>query len=196
MCLQATVLSLLAPCGILRLGLAFSAFAALSGGCCRTRQVRQLRCTQVSLLLICASLPDEAILPIEMGDGAAPAAPEFKHLGSLLSQSFEDSVTIMDIIILARIAFTSNGHFRDEAGFTRIREDCLRIAHTLASTVRLVMLACRCENLSLLQRFHRKCVRIMCRVTRRHTQKHRISTDALEAKQASSTSGIIIGLGC
>ena len=35
----------------------------------------------------------------------------------------------------------------------------------------------------LLQRFHRKCIRIMCRVTRHHTRKHRISTEVLlEAK--------------
>ena len=29
------------------------------------------------------SLPDEAIPPIKMGDGEAPAVPEFKHLGSV-----------------------------------------------------------------------------------------------------------------
>jgi hypothetical protein len=38
------------------------------------------------------------------------------------------------------------------------------------------------ENMRLLQRFHRKCIRIMCRVTRHHTRKHRISTEELEAK--------------
>ena len=40
-------------------------------------------------------LPCEAIPPIEMGVRAARVAPEFKHLGSVISQSFEGSVTIM-----------------------------------------------------------------------------------------------------
>jgi hypothetical protein len=52
-------------------------------------------------------LPYEAILPIKMGDGEAPAVQEFKCLGSsLLSKNFDDSVTIMARIRLARIAFT------------------------------------------------------------------------------------------
>ena len=38
MCFQTTVLSRLAPSGILRLVLAFSTITALCGGCCRTRQ--------------------------------------------------------------------------------------------------------------------------------------------------------------
>ncbi len=43
-----------------------------------------------------------------MGDGEAPVAPECKHLGSMLSKNlnFDDSVTIMARIRLARIAFT------------------------------------------------------------------------------------------
>jgi hypothetical protein len=55
-------------------------------------------------------LPDEAILPIKMGDGEAPVVPsqEFKYLGSMLSKNFDvctdDSVTIMARIRLARIA--------------------------------------------------------------------------------------------
>ena len=52
-------------------------------------------------------LPDESIPPIKMGDGEAPVAEEFKHLGSMLSKNFDDSVTIiMATIRLARIAFT------------------------------------------------------------------------------------------
>ncbi len=57
-------------------------------------------------------LPDEAIrvLPIKMGDGEAPVlvAQEFKYLGSMLlvSKNFDDSVTIMARIRLARVAFT------------------------------------------------------------------------------------------
>jgi hypothetical protein len=41
-----------------------------------------------------------------MGDGEAPVVPEFKHLASMLSKNFGDSVTIMARIRLARIAFT------------------------------------------------------------------------------------------
>ena len=63
-------------------------------------------------------LPDEAIHPIKMGDGEAPVVPEFKHLGSMLSKNFDDSVTIMARFRLARIAFTklsAKGYFREEA---------------------------------------------------------------------------------
>ena len=51
-------------------------------------------------------LPDEAIPPIKMGHGEAPVVPELKHLGSVLSKNFDDSVAIMARIRLARIAFT------------------------------------------------------------------------------------------
>jgi hypothetical protein len=52
-----------------------------------------------------------------MGDGEAPVVPEVKHLASMLSKNFDDSVTIMARIRLARIAFTpaAKGYFRDEA---------------------------------------------------------------------------------
>ena len=51
-------------------------------------------------------LPGEAIPPIEMGDGAAPVFPEFKHLGFVLDKKFDDSAPIMARIRFARIAFT------------------------------------------------------------------------------------------
>ena len=38
------------------------------------------------------------------------------------------------------------------------------------------------ENMTLLQRFRKRCIRIMCRVTRHHTRNHRISTEEVEAK--------------
>ena len=51
-------------------------------------------------------LPDEAIPPIKMGDGEAPVVQELRYLGSMLgdSENFDDSVTIMARIRLARIA--------------------------------------------------------------------------------------------
>ena len=51
-------------------------------------------------------LPDEAILPIKMGDGEAPVAEELRYLGLMLSKNFDGSVTIMARIRLARIALT------------------------------------------------------------------------------------------
>ena len=35
-------------------------------------------------------MPEEAIPQSETGDGAAPVAPGFKHLGSVISHSLED----------------------------------------------------------------------------------------------------------
>ena len=57
-------------------------------------------------------------------------------------------------------------------------------AHLLrfASHLSVVCLASCRALLRLLQRFHRRCIRIMCRVTRHHTRKHSISTEELEAK--------------
>jgi hypothetical protein len=85
--------------------LEFSTITALCGRCYRILQVRLLQSTLV-ILNLREFLPDDAIPPIEMGDGAAPVVPEFKHLGSVLSKSFDDSVTIMARIRSARIAFT------------------------------------------------------------------------------------------
>ncbi len=63
---------------------------------------------------------DEAIPPIKMGDGEAPLVQELRYLGSMLSKHFDDSVTLMARIRLARIAFTKlqKGYFRDEARCT------------------------------------------------------------------------------
>jgi hypothetical protein len=70
------------------------------------------------------SLPDEAILPIEMGDGAAPVAPEFKHLGSVISHSESCGTHSMTTCVrdhhgqnkmsADRLPQASNDHIRDE----------------------------------------------------------------------------------
>ena len=47
-----------------------------------------------------------SVAGFKMGDGEAPVVEELKYLGSMLSKNFDDSVTIMARIRLARIAFT------------------------------------------------------------------------------------------
>jgi hypothetical protein len=137
-------------------------------------------------------LPDDAIPPIEMGGGEAPVVPEFKHLGSVLSENFDDSVTIMARIRLARIAFTNLNLQKAAAIFKfgttgrRVALESKKITYE-SLVLSLLLYGSECwvvtaENMRLLQRFHRKCIRIMCRVTRHHTRKHRISTEVLEAK--------------
>ena len=129
-------------------------------------------------------LPDEAIPPIKMGDGEAPVVQEFKYLGSMLSNNFDDSVTIMARIRLARIAFTKLQ--KAIFGTRRVALESKKIAYE-SLVLSLLLYGSECwvvnaENMRLLQRFHRKCIRIMCRVTRHHTRKHHISTEELEAK--------------
>ena len=87
------------------------------------------------------------IPPIEMGGGEAPVVPEFKHLGSVLSENFDDSVTIMARIRLARVAFTNLqkaifGTRRVALESKKIK--FLRVTRSVASFVRIGMLGCNC----------------------------------------------------
>ena len=113
-------------------------------------------------------LPDEAIPPIKMGEGEAPVAQEFKYLGSMLSKNFDDSVTIMARLRLARIAFTKLQ--KAIFGTRRVALESKKIAYE-SLVLSLLLYGSECwvvnaENLNmpvrLLQRFHRKRIRIMC----------------------------------
>ncbi len=86
---------------------------------------------------------------------------------------------IMARIRLAWIAFTKlqTAIF----GTRRVPLESRKIAY-ISRLLSLLLYGSECwvvnaENLRLLQQFHRKCIRIMCRVARRHTRKHCISTD-------------------
>ncbi len=119
-------------------------------------------------------LPDEAIPPIKMGDGEAPVVEEFKYLGSMLSKNFDDRVTIMARIRLARIAFTKLQ--KAIFGTRRVALESKKMAYeSLVLSLLLYASSSECwvvnaENMRLLQprRFHRKCIRIMCRVAPLH----------------------------
>ena len=123
-----------------------------------------------------------------MGDREAPVVQEFKYLGSMLSNIFDDSVTIMARIRLARIALTKLQEAMFGTRRVALESNLKKIAYE-SLVLSLLLYGSECwvvsaENMRLLQvqRFHRKCIRIMCRVTRHHTRKHHISTEELEAK--------------
>jgi hypothetical protein len=113
-----------------------------------------------------------------VGDGEAPVVDEFKYLGSMLSKNFDDSVTIMARIRLARIAFTKlqKAIFGTVTTRRRVALESKKIAYvSLVPVLSLLLYGSECwvvnaGNMRLLpshwQRFHRKCIRIMCRVTR------------------------------
>jgi hypothetical protein len=75
-------------------------------------------------------------------------------------------------IRLARIAFTRLCK-KAIFGTRRVLLESKKIAHE-SLVLSLLLYGSECwvvsaENMRLLQRFHRKCIRIMCRVTRHHT---------------------------
>ncbi len=87
---------------------------------------------------------------------------------------------------IARIAFTKLQ--KAIFGTRRVALESKKMAYE-SLVLSLLLYGSECwvvnaENMRLLQRFHRKCIRIMCRarVTRHHTRKHHISTEELEAK--------------
>ncbi len=64
-----------------------------------------------------------------MGDGEARVVPEFKHLGSMLSKNFDDVVTIMARIRLARIASTKLQNLKAIFGTRRVALESKKIAY-------------------------------------------------------------------
>jgi hypothetical protein len=97
-------------------------------------------------------------------------------------------------IRLARIAFTKlqKAIFKKKFGTVtrRVALESKKIADE-SLVLSLLLYGSECwvvnaENMGLLQRFRRRCIRIMCRVTRHHTRKHHISEstepEELEAK--------------
>ncbi len=89
---------------------------------------------------------------------------------------------------LAPIAFTKLQ--KAIFGTRRVALESKKIAYkSLVLSLPVLLYGSECwvvsaQNMRLLQRLHRKCIRIMCRVTRHHTQKHLISgsTEEVEAK--------------
>jgi hypothetical protein len=64
-----------------------------------------------------------------MGDGEAPVVQEFNNLGSMQSKNFDDSVTIMARIRLARIAFTTLQLEKAIFGTRRVALESKKIAY-------------------------------------------------------------------
>jgi hypothetical protein len=148
-----------------------------------------MQCTLGSQWLLASNLreilPDEAIPPIKMGDGEAPVVQQLKYLGSMLSKNFDDTgshgvtIIMMARIRLARIAFTKLQKAIFGTRRVALESTSKKIAYE-SLVLSLLLYGSECwvqvvsaENMRLLQRFHtgRKCIRIMCRVTRHHTRR-------------------------
>ncbi len=151
---------------------------------------------------------DESIPPTKIGDGEAPVAQELRYLGSMLSKNFDDSVAIMARISLrlARIAFTNLKLQKAIFGTRRVALESKKIAYE-SLVLSLLLYGSECwvqvvsaENMRLLQRLHRKCIRIMCRpgslaitlgsISSRPTRRN------WRRSWASTTSGIMFIRGC
>jgi hypothetical protein len=144
------------------------------------------------------------------GDGEAPVAQELKYLGSMLlvSKNFDDSVTIMARIRLARIAFTKLQKATSIFGTRRVAAALESESKQTASKLRVAPSRARdrcfcmarnehwvvsAGNMRLLRRFHRKCINsdpvqgtsLAIPVTL--VRKHHLSTEELEVEAKLGT---------
>jgi hypothetical protein len=123
--------------------------------------------------------------PIRWGEGFnIPVVEHFKYLGSYLSRNCRDDHDVHSRIISAGNAF---GSLRKS-----IFSSCnisTAAKHSVYTSVILSILLYGCECWSLTEQlldrlrvFHNQCIRSMCRVTRKHTWEHRISSAELRAR--------------
>ena len=120
--------------------------------------------------------------PIDLGEGIfIPIVFMFVYLGSTLSHDCSDKLDVENRIDKAGQAF---GALRKNLfTSTQITLKTKRLAYCiLILTVLLYGSESWCLTEALyrqLRNFHARCVRTMCRVTRKHTRTHRISTTQL-----------------
>ena len=116
---------------------------------------------------------------IELGGGTfMPVVEKFPYLGSVLTRDCRDDVDVAKRIEAASGAF---GALRkcifasSDIAFTA--KSAVYIALILSILLYGSESWCLTENLfRQLRTFHHRCIRAMCRVTRKHTRAHRIST--------------------
>jgi hypothetical protein len=116
-----------------------------------------------------------------VADGFVSFTTEFKYLGSIIHHTLTSDADVDKRISQASAAF---GVLRD--CFFRKKDISYKIKGqiyvALVLTVLLYGSECWCLREDLFRRlrtFHNTCVRNMCRVTMRHTIRHRITTDSL-----------------
>jgi hypothetical protein len=117
--------------------------------------------------------------PVDLGDGEfIPIVFMFIYLGTVLAHDCSDKLDVENRIDKAGNAF---GALRDCLfSSTRVTYAAKRLVYNLLILSILLYGSeswCLTETLyRQLRNFHARCVRAMCRVTRRHTRTHRIST--------------------
>lgn len=116
---------------------------------------------------------------IELGNGSfMPVVSEFRYLGTMLTRDCRDDVDVAKRIEAAGGAF---GALR-KCIFASSSISFAAKRAVYATLVLSILLYgseswCVTEKLyNQLRTFHHRCIRAMCRVTRKHTRNHRIST--------------------
>ena len=128
--------------------------------------------------------------PVDLGDGdIIPIVFQFVYLGSILAHDCSDKLDIENRVDKAGNAF---GALRDSIfSSTQLTYATKCVAYrTLILSILLYGSESWCLTEALfrqLRNFHARCVRTMCRVTRRHTRSHRISTADLLDRLGLST---------
>lgn len=119
------------------------------------------------------------VSPVDLGDGEfIPIVSKFVYLGTVLAHDCSDKIDIENRIDKAGNAF---GALRDclfSSTQVTYAAKCL-VYRALILSILLYGSESWCLTEALfrqLRNFHARCVRAMCRVTRRHTRTHRIST--------------------
>ena len=129
-----------------------------------------------------ASFDGTDLSDFELGDGRfIPVVSEFKYLGSVLAHHCGDSA---DVDVRIKKASQAFGALRDCIFASKsVSPHAKRLVYvTLVLAILLHGAESWCLTEVLFHRlrcFHAQCVRVMCRVNRKHTWLHHISTETL-----------------
>jgi len=135
-------------------------------------------------------LPEhEAPVKVDNEGGIVTFTDTFKYLGSRIHRSLQDDADVDGRIKSATCAF---GALKKSIFGSKHIKPATKKAVYLAIILNILLYGAEswCLTEKLLQRlrvFHNQCIRSMCRVTRWHTRKHRISNKVLRDRLKMET---------
>ena len=121
---------------------------------------------------------------IDVGNGTCPVVEHFKYLGSFIHRKCRDALDVDEHIRKAGAAFAALRKciFNDRRVSLQAKR-AVYVSLILAILLYASESWCLTETLfARLRQFHATCVRRMCRVTRKHMWKHRISDISLQKR--------------